>query len=81
MRQTFLCSKTTQIFMSAEAQFSRENTIPVMSSFKKKTPLLFHSTFLKIVEFSAVVTHGFKEIKQMSSRVANKHNMKMQLLG
>lgn len=55
--------------MSDEVQFSRENTILVTSSFKTKTtdktktPLLFHSSLLKSVEFSAVVAHA-KRLKR-----------------
>lgn len=37
--------------------------------------------FLEIIDFTAVVTQGFKEIKQISSRVVNRHGRKIQFLG
>lgn len=47
------CSKTTEIFRSAKLQYSRENTSPVMSSFKKT---IFHSAFQKTADFTSAVT-------------------------
>lgn len=40
----------------------------------------FHSMFLEIIDFTAVVTQGFKEIKQISSGVVNRHGTKIQFL-
>lgn len=73
MKQTFLGSKITQIFMLDEVQFSRENTILVTNSLKGKqqktkqnqNPITFS---LNIAKICRILCCGSmcKEIKEMS---------------